>query len=353
MPYFQPKLTLPPTLTFANKTILITGPSAGLGLAATHLLLQYSAGEIIFGVRNITKGHAIKSQILSSPLVKTSNLSAKITVLELNLESYSSVLEFAREVKEKWDGKLDMVLLNAATGSLKWETVGMGGSSEMRGHEKTIQVNLLSSALLAVSLLPTLEKTARRTGTPSRITWVGSFVQFDHSLEKHPIPGQYLDSNENDKNHSILSYFDDEANFIPMARYSDSKLLVTMVVEQLARFVDPELVLINDVSPGMVRTGFGEYPVWLRGMMAVVFGLMARSPEEGAKTYLHALSVAGKKSHGMYLSDNLVTERAPIAMTPVGKQTREKLWDDMWKEFLTLDPNLKPLALQVFYRDFA
>ncbi|KAH6718722.1 hypothetical protein BKA61DRAFT_669061 [Leptodontidium sp. MPI-SDFR-AT-0119] len=347
MPYFQPKLALPPNLSFVNKTIPITGPSAGLGLAATHLLLQHSASEIIFGVRNATKGQAIKSQILSSPLIKTSNPSAKITVLELNLESYSSVLEFAREVKEKWDGKLDMLLLNAGTGSFKWETVGEDEGGEIGGHEKTMQVNLLSSALLAVELLPVLEKTARITGTPSRITWVGSFVQFHHSLEKHPVPGQYLDSNDKDKSHSILSYFDDEANFIFMARYPDSKLLVTMFVEQLARFVDSELVVINDVSPSMVRTSFGEYPVWLRGMMAVVFGLKARSPEEGAKTYMHALGVVGRESHGMYLSDNGVTERAPITKTLMDKQIQKKLWDDMLKEFLTLDSNLEPLVRQI------
>ncbi|KAH7304821.1 short-chain dehydrogenase/reductase family protein [Rhexocercosporidium sp. MPI-PUGE-AT-0058] len=344
MPYFQPKLTLPPNLSFANKTILITGPSAGLGLAATTLVLQHSASEIIFGVRNTTKGNTTRSQILSSPLIKNIKSTPKISVLELNLESYDSVLKFAKEVKEKWDGKLDMLLLNAGTGSLKRETVG-------GGHEKTIQVNLLSSALLAVELLPTLEKTARRTGVPSRITWVGSFVQFDHSLGKHPIPGQYLDTtattSTTERSDSILSYFDDEKSFVSMARYSDSKLLVTIFVDQLAKFVKPELVVVNDVSPGMVSTGFGEYPVWLRGMMAVFFGLKARSPEEGAKTYLHALGVVGRESHGMYLSDNRITERAPITKTPVGKQIQEKLWDNMWKEFLKLDAKLEPLTRQV------
>lgn len=300
MPYFQPKLTLPPTLTFTNKTILITGATAGLGLAATTLLLQHHASEIIFGVRNTTKGSLIASQLLSSPQIKNANPNAKITVLYLDLEKYESVLEFAREVREKYEGRLDMLLLNAGTGSLKREILDGG-----KGHEKTIQVNLLSPALLALELLPVLEATARRTGVPARISWVGSFVQFDHSFGKLPIPEEFL---AKDGGKDILRYFDDEKSFVSMARYSDSKLLVTMFVEQLARFVDPALVIVNDVSPGMVKTGFGEYPMWLRGMMTVMFGLRARSPEEGAKTYLHALGVAGSESHGMYLSDNKVTE---------------------------------------------
>ena len=300
MPYFQPKLILPPTLTFTTKTILITGATAGLGLAATTLLLQHHASEIVFGVRNTTKGSLIASQILSSPQIKKVHPNAKITVLHLDLEKYESVMSFAREVREKYEGRLDILLLNAGTGSLRREVLGEG-----KGHEKTMQVNILSPALLALELLPVLEATARRTGVPSRISWVGSFVQFDHSFGKIPIPEEFL---AKDGGKDILGYFDDEKSFVSMARYSDSKLLVTMFVEQLARVVDPELVVVNDVSPGMVRTGFGEYPVWLRGMMAVFFGLKARSPEDGAKTYLHALGVAESESHGMYLSDNKVTE---------------------------------------------
>ncbi|KAE8440911.1 hypothetical protein EG329_006332 [Mollisiaceae sp. DMI_Dod_QoI] len=331
MPYFQPKLVLPSSLPFQGKTILITGASAGLGLGATRLLLLHGAREIIAGVRNVSKAEAVKSKILSDPEVKNSNPKACITVLQVDFEDYDSVLGFAKEVQQRYDGKLDMVLLNAGTGSLKWEIAAKSG------HEKTIQVNLLSPALLALEMLPVLEKTASITGVPSRITWVGSFVQFDHTLDKKPIPDA----------EKVLRYFDDEKNFAPMGRYSDSKLLGTMFIEQLARYVDPAKVIVNDVSPGMVKTRFGEYPIWMRGLFVVFFGLKARSAEEGAKTYLHALGVAGKESHGQYLSDNQITERASITNTPVGKEIREKLWDDVWKESLNVDAKLEPLKRRV------
>lgn len=292
MPYFQPKLVLPSSLPFHDKIILITGASAGLGLAATRLLLIHGAREIIAGVRSVSKAEAVKSKILSDPEVKKANPHASITVLRVDLEDYESVLGFAEEVRQRYDGKLDMVLLNAGTGSLKWEIAAKSD------HEKTIQVNLLSPALLALELLPVLEKTATIKGVPSRITWVGSFVQFDHSLGKKPIQDV----------ENVLGHFDDEKNFVSMGRYSDSKLLGTMFIEQLAMYVDPAKVIVNDVSPGMVRTGFGEYPIWLRGMFTVLFGLKARTADEGAKTYLHALGVAGKESHGQYLSDNQITE---------------------------------------------
>jgi NAD(P)-dependent dehydrogenase (short-subunit alcohol dehydrogenase family) len=175
---------------------------------------------------------------------------------------------------------------------LKWEIVAK------TGHEKTIQVNLLSNSLLALELLPILEKTASMKGVPSRLVWVGSFVQFDHTLHKKPLQAD----------EQVLKHFDDEKSFDSMGRYSDSKLLVTMFVEKLASHVDPEKVIVNEVSPGMVMTTFGEYPVWLRVMLGIVYGLKARSADDGAKTYLHVLGVVGKESHGQYLSDNQISE---------------------------------------------
>jgi NAD(P)-dependent dehydrogenase (short-subunit alcohol dehydrogenase family) len=292
MVFFQPKLHIPSSLSFHGKTILITGASAGIGLAATKLLLIRGAREIVAGVRSVSKEDAAKSKILSDPDVEKANPNGIITVLQLDLEDYGSILRFAGEVKQRYDGNLDMALLNAGTGSLKWEIAAKSG------HEKTIQVNLLGPALLALELLPTLEKTAAMKGMPSRITWVGSFVQFDHSLDKNPIKA----------NERVLEHFDDEKNFVSMARYSDSKFLGTIFIEKLASYINQEKVIVNEVSPGMVNTLFGEFPGWFRMIFMVLSFLKARSPVDGAKTYLHALGVAGKESHGQYLSDNQISE---------------------------------------------
>ncbi|CAM1509630.1 Fc.00g033690.m01.CDS01 [Cosmosporella sp. VM-42] len=289
MPYFQPTLAgLPDNLSFKEKRILITGANAGLGFAAARQLLVRHASEVIMAVRNQSKGETARAQLLASPDVRTTNPDGIVTVMELDLEHYASVVQFTDRIKQKYD-TLDILLLNAATGSLEWEVLSSG-------HEKTIQVNLLSSALLAFELLPLLETTATSKHTPSRLTWVGSFVQFDHGLTKQPL----------DLKVSVLSQLNDKTRFIPMSRYSDSKLLSTMFVAQLSAYVDPKKVVINDVSPGMVKTGFGEYPAWLRMMFGALFLLKARSADVGAKTYLYALGVVGEEAHGAYLSDNQV-----------------------------------------------
>jgi len=107
MPYFQPKLVLPSSLSFNDKTILITGASAGLGLAATQLLLRLGAREIIAGVRNISKAEAVKSNIFANPKTQRTNPNAKITILHVDFEDYESLLAFAHDVRRRYDGKLE------------------------------------------------------------------------------------------------------------------------------------------------------------------------------------------------------------------------------------------------------
>jgi len=93
-------------------------------------------------------------------------------------------------------------------------------------------MNLLWPALLAFELLPMLEKTAVAKRVPSRLIWVVSFVQFDHSLTKHTLlPSE-----------SVLAHFDNKEKFLPMSRYPDSKLLSTLFVSRLASHIDSKRV---------------------------------------------------------------------------------------------------------------
>lgn len=280
-----PRLASLPALDFSGQTALVTGTTNGLGLATCEELLRAHLGTLIMGVRDVQRGEALKTRLLAQP----GNKSATMHVLDLQMEDYKSVATFSTQVKELVRA-LDIVVLNAGTGSLRFEI----GSS---GHEKMIQVNLLSNALLALELLPLLSETAKSKGTPSRLTWVGSFVQADHSFTKSPIPDS----------EGILQFLDDEKKFKSMARYSDSKLLTTMFVDELARRIDRNKVIFNEVTPGPVNTNFGaNYPALLAAMFKLLLVFKARSVSEAVKTYFYAFAVAGKESHGKYLSDNKI-----------------------------------------------
>lgn len=237
------------------------------------------------------RGDAVKAQLLSDPEVRARNSEAQIDVLELNLEDYKSVVSFADKVKGLVQS-VDVVILNAGTGGLQRQmTAG--------GHEKMVQVNVLSNALLAIEMLPLLEKAADMKGSPSRLTWVGSFVQMDHTLSKAPIS----------PNKTVLGHFDDEKNFVSLSRYNDSKLLTTLLVKEMAQHIDRKKIIFNEVSPGPVNTNFGSsYPYVLKVVFMAILALKARSAVEGAGIYLHAIAVAGQESHGEYLSDNVISK---------------------------------------------
>lgn len=270
-------------LRLRGQTALITGTTHGLGLAAAEALVNYDLSTLIMGVRDTKLGQALKTRLLAG----ATDLQPTIHVVELEMKDYQSVASFSEEVK-KLTPVLDIVILNAGTGGLKFEVM-------KTGHEKTMQVNVLSNALLALQLLPLLVERAKATSIPSRMTWVGSFVQNDHSLKKSPLK----------PNESILGRFDDEKRFSALSQYSDSKLLTTMFVQELAKHIDSNEVIFNEVSPGPVATNFGaNYPIYLKLMFMVLLSTKARSLSEGVKTYLYAIGVAGKESHGKYLSDN-------------------------------------------------
>ncbi|CAL5870368.1 uncharacterized protein PFLUO_LOCUS4604 [Penicillium psychrofluorescens] len=276
------------SVSFRDQTAVITGTTNGLGLAISEELVRRQIATLIMGVRNIQKGEEVKAQLLANPTWHSRNPSVVIHVVELQMRDYESVIAFATEVKVLTQ-TVDLVLLNAGVGGLDFETT-------QSGHEKIMQVNVYSNALLVLELLPLLQETAILKSRPSRLTWVGSFVQMDHSLTKRAVPME----------RRVMDHFDDKSCFDGATRYQDSKLIGTMVVKQLAQRIDKKTVIFNEVSPGPVLTNFGAiYPFYFRAMIAIAgaFASKRKSLAEGVNKYLHAIALVGKESHGAYISN--------------------------------------------------
>jgi NAD(P)-dependent dehydrogenase (short-subunit alcohol dehydrogenase family) len=203
---------------------------------------------------------------------------------------FNSVVAFAEKFRNL-TSTLDILLLNAGLGGYDF------GTTES-GHESIMQVIVYSNALLALELLPMLRQTAVMKGEPPRLTWVGSFVQVDHTLAKKPLsPGE-----------SIIAQLDDPKRF-NASRYQDSKLMSTMLVGQLAQRVEKSFVIFNEVSPRRVLTNFASsYPGYIRVGIAILGCIMnkTKSLAEGVSKYIHAVAVAGEETHGAYISDYVV-----------------------------------------------
>lgn len=71
--------------------------------------------------------------------------------MELDYGKYSSVLAFGQRATQELH-RLDKVVLNAGIATEKWEL--------LEGQESTITVNVISTALLTILLLPVMRRSA-------------------------------------------------------------------------------------------------------------------------------------------------------------------------------------------------
>lgn len=288
---FQPKVSPLPDINLRGKTAVVTGASAGLGLETARQLLKHECSTIVLAVRNTAKGEACAQKLLQDPSIKSNNPTIK--VLKLDLDQPSSITKFAKALEQELP-VINYLILNAGIGSLKRER-------SPTGREQSLQVNYLSNVLLLVSLLPYLNASAEKSGSVSRVTWLGSRMhETSHNFEKSP-PLAHSDS--------VLEYMESEVLYNSFTRYGDSKLLCAMFMYSLAPRLDRDKILFNMVCPGQINTGFSDFlPVYFRVPINLVLALRARPVEVGGWCILHAAVVAGEETHGRHLGDKEILE---------------------------------------------
>lgn len=156
-----------PAKSFEGQTVIITGSNTGLGLEAARHVFRLGCAKLILAVRTISKGEAAKEDIVRS-VKKRSDGATTIDVWPLDLSKTESTLKFAERVNSEL-GRLDVVIENAGISATKHNT--------SEGVEDTIQVNVLSTFLLALLVLPKLMETKSRfPGSEPHLTVVSSEV---------------------------------------------------------------------------------------------------------------------------------------------------------------------------------
>lgn len=264
-----------PFHNLSGKTVLITGANVGIGLEATRLLMSFEVARIIMAVRNPSKGAEAKA------ILQNTNPDGQIEVWELDMDSFPSIMAFGKRAQEQLD-RLDIVLLNAGVKKTEYT------KNKATGHESTVQVNHLATALLSLLLLPPLQSTATKTGTPSRMTFTSSEVHMWTPFKEKSAP-------------HILYKLDDPSTFGAPERYNVSKLLNVLWAREMASKVKPSSVVINAVNPGLVASSLHrDTKSSAEKKFVKLFG---RSTEEGGLTIVNAAIVQGPSSHGGYLSE--------------------------------------------------
>ncbi|KAJ5894562.1 hypothetical protein N7495_006253 [Penicillium taxi] len=294
-------------LCLTGKTVVITGASAGMGLEVTKQLLRFRA-SVILAVRNVAKGETCATSLRQDGRIKTHNPKPSITVMELDMDRYESVQKFAKQLREEV-AVVHILILNAGISLLKLER-------SPSGHDRTTQ------------LLPYLKEGSDKTGSPARISWVGSRALEMTSLEKK----SPIKSDE-----GVLEHMDKADAFVPFQRYGDSKLLCVLFIYSLAPRLDPKKVIINMMCPGMVNTNMSDVlPIYLKFIVNMVKAVHARPVEVGGWIILNSALVVGPLSHGKFLMDKTISNPTAFIESSTGQEIQKTLWKEKIAEMSSL-----------------
>ncbi|OTB01340.1 hypothetical protein M426DRAFT_14503 [Hypoxylon sp. CI-4A] len=326
------KLTLPSPSVFKEKTVLITGANTGLGREAARHALALGAGTIIMGVRTLSKGEEAKADIESSTGCTDRK---RVLVWPIDLESFASVQAFAARTRKyvvEEGGRLDMAIMNAGLASGEFALTS-------DGWERTFQINVLSTALLSLQLLPLLLRTREQNpSTTPHLTIVASDIYSMVKFRERNNDPLFPTLNNKD------SWKKSQAAGGPVERYALTKLLDFWITMELARLTPRDehghpLVVVNAVAPGFCKSDLltrEKAPL----MLKIVQTLVARKVEEGSKTLIDGVA-HGEESHGKWLESQIITEPGALVTGADAAVIKEKVWREIIATLKKVDPELR------------
>ncbi|KND93569.1 Retinol dehydrogenase 12 [Tolypocladium ophioglossoides CBS 100239] len=306
--------TLPyPDEDCSGRSVIITGANSGLGLEAARHFVRLNAAKVILACRSIERGEAAKQEIESSTPRRH-----VLEVWQLDLGSFDSVKEFAARAA-KLD-RLDVLLNSASILVSEW--------ARLEGHETMMTVNVISTMLLTVLLLPTLRRTGTRFNVTPHVTIVSSGAAF---LAFFP---------EKEADH-VLDRLKENKNYAE--RYNTTKLLQLIMMLKLAEASDASgkgHVIVNALDPGLCRTQlFRRWSFPLSWIIWFAFSVLGRDPEMGSRT-LVAAALAGEETHGRWMSDCTLQVWPKVMEGKQGERLADKIWGELAEVLEGIEPGV-------------
>lgn len=274
-----------PTVSFVSKTVLITGANTGLGFEAALKYAALGAAKLILGVRSIEKGNAAKAKIAQ----RTGFNENAITLLQVDLSKFSSVQQFVKTLDDVTD-QIDVVLLNAGVAPPRF-------TASEEGWEMAVQVNVLSTALMGLLLLPKLRAAAQARPGLVHLTFVNSIAHTE--VQRSWFEGR-----------TLLEAANDKKTFNAQKSYGMVKLLgmaaMRGVADAVAKGPDADSIVVNACCPSLCKTDLGrDFGVVMKIMMVPMQAAFARTAEQGSRTLVSA-SALGPESFGKFWSHDVL-----------------------------------------------
>ncbi|XP_045765316.1 retinol dehydrogenase 11-like [Maniola jurtina] len=267
-----------------GKVVIVTGANSGIGFETAKDLAQRGA-RVVLACRSLQRGACAKQ------IIETSSGNKDVRVLQLDLESFTSIRKFVDSIYET-EKRLDVLINNA----------GMYVTDNKKtddGVLRGMQINYFGPFLLTSLLLPLLQKSA-----PSRIVNVSSFL---HTLGRIDFDNLNMESCK----HQV---------------YRNAKLCTVLITTELGRRLKGTGVTANCLHPGIVNT---EMISNLNNILILavlrLFQSFFKNSWEGAQTSIYlAVSPDVEKVSGKYFKDCHLAELTPKAQNI---DVARKLWE--------------------------
>ncbi|KAF2098742.1 putative short-chain dehydrogenase [Rhizodiscina lignyota] len=292
--------------SWADKVVLITGATNGIGIETAKAM--HATGAHVF----ITARDPARAKTVVEDILKVSESKGKLEVIEMHMESSTSVRDAAREFLSK-SKKLNILINNAEAGIMATPE-----SKSDDGFELQFAVNHLAHFILATLLLPAL-LTSSAPDFNSRVVFVSS--------SSHRYSSIHWDN------------VNLEGEYDPYIAYGQSKTAEVWTSNYVDRVYGPRGVHSLSVHPGGIFTnlqkhaGEEQMAQWKADPNVVPSML---SPEQGAATTVWAATAkVWEGKGGKYLANCMIAPPATnldSALDPgVGpdaynKEGEDRLW---------------------------
>ncbi|KAI1502047.1 hypothetical protein F5X99DRAFT_427696 [Biscogniauxia marginata] len=294
-----------------GKTALVTGPNCRVGLETSRQLLDLGVSKLILAVRNEEKGMAAAADLSAG-----------------RKDIPPDTIERVRKTLT-W---LDIAVLNAGLYPAKRVV------NTSTGHDEIIQVNYLSTAVLAVLPLPVAKAVRKNQPQPTRITLTLSEVA---AWASFPVG----------ENVPILATLSTSGKLADNTtdRLFVSKLLGQYFLAALAKRVPASVAVINGASPGSIHDSQFNRDIdkTTAGQIAkMILRRVGNSSAVGARMITDATVRHGEETHGQFLSFQKVVPMAPIIYSDEGAKISEQLWNETIDElsFATVADVMKEIG---------
>lgn len=306
-----------PSTNLSGRTYIVTGANTGLGLEAARHCVRLGAEKVIIAVRDVSRGTKAQEDI-----ERTTHRKGVIQISRLDLASYASVEAFALEM-QKLD-RIDGVIMNAGIAP---QTFALAEE-----NEASITVNVVSTLLLTVLMLPRLREVGRAHDIHPHIAIVSSEVHAWAELAPDFAPEGEIFNKLSDKEAADMSQ-----------RYPLSKLLEILLVRELMNDIrgkgEQDNVIINTVNPGFCLTTL-DRDIKPSAVVNFLKSILARTSEMGSRTEFHAAVCTSLNDQGHYLSNCMHGETSEYVQGSSGKEVGRRLYKELLAKFEVIAPGV-------------